>query len=229
MKKTDSRGAPRAAATADRRTAKPEKRARALAKCVAAAEEIRAAGSGGPAGSEPLPDAQQERFCQAVLVERSAMAAAVKAGYAPGSARARASLLLARPKIRLRVAHLLNAGADKRIMRKNEALELATRRARASIVDIVDLLNLDAEEFARRVKTHPAAPAIRYIKFGQTENPDGTPGPRMVQYIELFNPRDSSRFIAEVLGWAAPEDGGKGAVNIGALVLPAETNETVEG
>lgn len=76
----------------------------------------------------PLKNANQERFCQAILTEASIVAAAVKAGYAPGTARSQGSRMLTNDNIQRRVAWLLTEAAQSGVLTR-QAVMAITRMA----------------------------------------------------------------------------------------------------
>lgn len=55
----------------------------------------------------------QERFCREYCIDGNGAQAAIRAGYKPASAKVQASVLLARPKIKARVAELQSEIAKK--------------------------------------------------------------------------------------------------------------------
>jgi hypothetical protein len=154
----------------------------------------------------PLRDARHERFCQALLVERSATAAALKAGYPAAGARQQASRLLTYVDIQRRLAGLLEIAARQKVLRKRDVLSNASQRAAAAMVDIADLVGLPWDDFCIAIKTHPAGRAIKKVKRGIAyDAASKTFGPAYVQEIELFDPRGSERLLADLLGWEAPK------------------------
>ena len=155
---------------------------------------------------KPLQNAQHERFCLAVLSEPSITAAAIKAGYAAGSARQQGSRLLTNADIQRRLAYLLSESAATGILGRQAVLRNASSRAAAAITDFADLLRLPWSAFCEAVKHHPAARGIKRVKRGvEYDASSKTWSEPYVEEIELFDPRSSERLLADILGWDAPK------------------------
>lgn len=171
----------------------------------------------------PLKDAMRERFCQALLLASSATAAAISAGYSPATAKQQASRLLTFVDVQRRLAGLFAQTAQHRILRRTDVLCHASQRADAAMADIADLVGLPWDEFCTRIRSHPAARAIKKVKRGVSFDLSGKHDPVVfVKEIELFDPRCSERLLADLLGWEAPKrvevTTGQGRV----LYLPAQ-------
>lgn len=167
---------------------------------------------------DPLPDVQRETFCLALLTESSVSRAAIKAGYSPASAPQQATRLLHYPDVQRRLAGLLTKIADKRIMRKRDVLVLASKRARASILDVIDLYGLTKEEIDSKMTGHPSACAIKEIKFLPDKD-----GVMRASDIKMYDSRDAYRDLAEFLGWFE-QDKVETSVTTGIVYLPPPVN-----
>lgn len=181
----------------------------------------------------PLLDARRERFCQALLTEATATGAALRAGYAPASARNQASRLLTNDDIQRRLAGLFTNTQGRSILRRRDVLRNASQRAQGTMVDIGPLLGLRWDLFVEAIKHHPAGKAIRKIKMGVKFDREANGGKGgfsepFVQEVELFNPRDAERLLADLLGWDAPRrvelEGTQGG---GVVILPAPVAPTI--
>jgi hypothetical protein len=173
--------------------------------------------------TRPLAKINHERFCLALMTESNAMAAAIKAGYAPGCARITAARLLTKANIRARVAGLLQVSGARTIARRGDVLRRMSVRGAASIADLLDLVGGTWEEFAAAVKDHPQARAIKKVKRETVYDPKANKLVAYVSEIELFDPRESDRDLMEALGWKAPV---QSQVNVnataGVIVLPLQ-------
>jgi phage terminase small subunit len=173
----------------------------------------------------PLRDAQRERFCIALLDAPTACEAAIRAGYSPATARQQASRLLTRVDIQRRLAGLFEKTTHRSILRRRDVLRNASSRAAAMMGDITDLIGLPWEEFAAKIKSHPAARAIEFVERGVAYDPEGKQAPMVfVKKIKLFDPQRSERMLADLLGWDAPkkvELSGEAGYLVGRIMLPA--------
>jgi hypothetical protein len=171
----------------------------------------------------PLKSASRERFCQALLVEPNATAAAIKAGYSPATAKSQASRLLTFADIQQRMAGLYEKCQHRSILRRRDVLVNASIRAQGAMVDLAPLLGLRWDEFTAAIKHHPAGKCIRKVKMGREfDRVTQIWSSPYVREIELYNPKDAETMLADLLGWNAAKrvqleapDGG------GLLVLPA--------
>lgn len=83
---------------------------------------------------------QQERFCREYLVDRNGAQAAIRAGYAEGSAKVAASKLLATPK----VAEWIAAASEKRNARVDlTPARLLEELGRIALADVGQAFNTD--------------------------------------------------------------------------------------
>ena len=168
----------------------------------------------------PLDDGQRERFCQAILFEKSAAAAAVKAGYSPASARVTATRLLKDKEVQGRIAFLFSSVADRKILRKRDILLAASTRARATFADVSDLIGLSRAAFDTRLKVHPFASAIKEVKYAI-----GPDGELRVTDIKLHSPVESEQEIIDMLGWNEP-DKVQVSGTVGIVYLPEQKRVT---
>jgi hypothetical protein len=154
----------------------------------------------------PLRDALRERFCQALLVSNSATAAAIRAGYSPATAKSQASRLLTSVNVQRRLAGLFENTAHRSILRRSDVLRNASARAASALADISDLIGLPYDEFAERIKLHPAGRSIRKIVQGvEYDRESKTWSKPYIKSLELFDPQRAEEILSSLLGWEAPK------------------------
>lgn len=173
--------------------------------------------------SEPLDDPKKEMFCQYVITERSMKDAAVKVGYLESGARVAAFRLAKDRNVQGRIAYLLAKAADQKLMRRRDVLRIASERARACYIDVVDLFGLTVAEFKERMLNNPARMAVKEIKCQPDDN-----GVMRVSEIKFHDPREAYRDLGEYLGWAAPEKVELSG-QVGIVYLPTPQRVTSAG
>jgi len=177
----------------------------------------------------PLKDVMRERFCQALLTASSATDAAMRAGYAPHTARTQGSRLLTFVDIQQRLAGLLEETVHRGILRRRDVLKNASARANAALTDITDLIGLPCDEFSERIQHHPAGRAIKRIRMGMEYDKERKCWrPPYVKDLELFDPRGAERLLADFLGWDAPKRVQVTPGTPGIVIMPAEEKPPVE-
>lgn len=116
----------------------------------------------------PLPQ-RMETFCLRYFETGEGKASAIAAGYVPHSAKPRASVLLADPRIQARLAELRRRAEDASVM---TVLEKRQRLAEIARADITDYLDDDGaphidKESPRRVAIAEYSQSTRYTKVGE--------------------------------------------------------------
>lgn len=115
-----------------------------------------------------LIDPVLERFCREYVVDGDGQRSAIAAGYAPKSARSRASIILRRPEVRERLAELNNKLLrDTDITAERVKLELA----RIAFADIRGIYKADGTLKAMHELDDDAAASIAGVDVEETTVP----------------------------------------------------------
>jgi len=117
-------------------------------------------------GSRPLKNARHEKFCLEYLIDLNGAQAAIRAGYAEGSAAVTASQFLTKPNISARVEWLKQEQFRRLQMTSDEILAELAIIGRS---DIADYIEVDEDVGTIRVKGLKSVPrhlrrAIREVK-----------------------------------------------------------------
>jgi hypothetical protein len=124
--------------------------------------------------------------------------------------------------VRRRLAGLFANTAHRSILRKRDLLVFASIRASASFADFMNLIDLPWDTFAKKIKNHPAARAIKSVHRGLEWDPSGKRAPvAFVKKIEIFDPCPAEKLLVELLGWDAPTRVDLVDTNKRRIILPA--------
>lgn len=164
--------------------------------------------------SQPLKDSRHEAFCQfQVLVSMDgsvlpATHAAVAAGYAPKSARSRATKLLTRPEIAARIEWLKGQAATAAVLTREAALRILTDLVHCHLhddgrpvrlIDFADMkhnvVNMDV------VPDTPGARAVLEMETKTVVLPGEDPKDVHTTKIKLGDPVTYIAEIAKLQGW----------------------------
>ena len=151
--------------------------------------------SDGP-NADGLSDLER-RFVEAYVVSLHGKDAAIKAGYAPGSAKVTACRLLKKPRIRLTIDNWRKESASSARISLDEAKAILSEIARGQITDYLN------EDWSLKIHGCPHPTAIRSVEITEFQTRNGRT--KRVTRIRLHDPVAAIARLAALNGWDRPQ------------------------